>query len=852
MRHSGLHALDSHLPTRLPVKPRRTGGEGRRRPRLLRGGEPWTSLPSCFRGQGEGLLWVGALVVGGGVGAQVWGREDALHDFLLTWMALGLAFASTLQAFPLLRARRKEGLLGLGAALAGVALMRGQGWGEWGGMGCLLYALWTSAQERSRPRWSRLLLAWGLWCLWGYAERWSPLPDRLLQQGASLYSLLFEKVLGPGGLGPSPLGVEAVLWLGTVEGVALLRGERRFWGRGLLSLGLAASLPLWVFGLAWGAAELGGSWEEAGVRMLLSHRWLVPVVLGAIAWLNDGRGEGREEQNPRKHRGWSWAAAVLGIGGMVGMSLPWPRAQAFPWVVLWRRESRLADWRRPSPDQFGPYSGGMYGMLGPYLRALGFRAEMKDSSWEPPLRPRRAQAILIITPSQGFSPQECQRLRAFVRQGGGVLLLADHTDAGGSRGPLNALLKDWGIQVGFDTAWFRRFAFQGELRSPCCGFALSEDARRLTFIVAGASLEVRGPAFPIYIGRYGWSDRGDETNEEKAFIGNSRWDFGERMGDVVLVAGVREGKGKVVVFGDTSPFQNATLPYTYDLVRRVLVWLTAEEVPSGPWGDRAKGMGLGALGVAALLLTTTLPARLLASWGVALSLSVAAVGAGLEGLRAHALRPYPVGRGRPLEFPRIAWIDSAHLNRYSIKGDSPDALWGLFYNLMRASFLPLVGDPERDGGFLLLGDMRILITPVAPFSRKEVGRLLAFVEQGGSLIATTGWEDREGLSALLRALGLEVSNTPLGNMPARGLKGEEVFLASGWGLKAFPSSGPARLWLLEVEGVPVAARVAWGRGQVVVIADPAFLLNRNLESRSGYLPPNLRWLRSLLTSLGTP
>ena len=40
-----------------------------------------------------------------------------------------------------------------------------------------------------------------------------------------------------------------------------------------------------------------------------------------------------------------------------------------------------------------------------------------------------------------------------------------------------------------------------------------------------------------------------------SFLGNYHYDEGERLGDVVLVATATHGRGRVVVWGDTSAFQ---------------------------------------------------------------------------------------------------------------------------------------------------------------------------------------------------------------------------------------------------------------------------------------------------------
>lgn len=69
-------------------------------------------------------------------------------------------------------------------------------------------------------------------------------------------------------------------------------------------------------------------------------------------------------------------------------------------------------------------------------------------------------------------------------------------------------------------------------------------------------------------------------------MGNLVHDRGESVGDVVLVAAEQVGRGRVLVFGDTSPFQNGALFLSQRLVSNAIGWLAqrSRPVPSG-YGD---------------------------------------------------------------------------------------------------------------------------------------------------------------------------------------------------------------------------------------------------------------------------
>ena len=73
-------------------------------------------------------------------------------------------------------------------------------------------------------------------------------------------------------------------------------------------------------------------------------------------------------------------------------------------------------------------------------------------------------------------------------------------------------------------------------------------------------------ARPVIVARHGFSDRGNQNNADRAFLGNRRYDRGERLGDIVLAADAKQGQGAVLVFGDTSPFQNLPIPFHWRFV----------------------------------------------------------------------------------------------------------------------------------------------------------------------------------------------------------------------------------------------------------------------------------------------
>ena len=69
-------------------------------------------------------------------------------------------------------------------------------------------------------------------------------------------------------------------------------------------------------------------------------------------------------------------------------------------------------------------------------------------------------------------------------------------------------------------------------------------------------MDIGWPAWPLLVGKWGWADPGDPKGE--AMMGDGKYGPGERLGDLVLAAEQRYGKGTIVAFGDTSSMTGRT------------------------------------------------------------------------------------------------------------------------------------------------------------------------------------------------------------------------------------------------------------------------------------------------------
>ncbi len=502
------------------------------------------------------------------------------------------------------------------------------------------------------------------------------------------------------------------------------------------------------------------------------------------------------------------------------------QSQVRPKVLLY--DDGTLDWSVPEYGKYSGRAGGMFGSLGPFLQrhnCQAARAPLTEKALA------EANVLVVFNLGHKFSAEEKRRIWAFVTAGGGLLVVGDHTGTTAIREPFNDLLAPLNIRFNFDCAMPRRMLWaEGPQSIPhytTCGL----ESAAGTQISVGASLSIGWPARPVLIGPHGFSDKGDLKNAAMGYLGNRQYSNDERLGDVVLVATADYKKGKVLVFGDTTSFQNGALALSGDFVRAIFHWLAMPEL------RKPKVLSWLFLGALVALFWWRIGAE--ASWPVAwLSLfacSYLGYATSLQ-IGRHCCRPPAAAPGA-----KEALIDASHLSRCDQELWQPDGLGGLAQNLMRKHYLPVVTHrfwPQ------LLGQSRLvfLLAPAKPFRPSELAAYEAFVREGGSLYISVGYEEAGACQELLRHFGFQLRNLPLGPISPE-TNSVPIFFLNAWPIKADLATTEV---LCRKGQHPLIACRGCGRGKVFLIGDSGFFLNRNLEMAESYNLQNIEFLRKLI------
>lgn len=198
-----------------------------------------------------------------------------------------------------------------------------------------------------------------------------------------------------------------------------------------------------------------------------------------------------------------------------------------------------------------------------------------------------------------FSADERQAVRQWVKDGGGLFVIADHTNVYRNGERLNPLLEPMGIEVGYHTAvdYPPEYSVAGLAWIMVWDF----DDIYVTRDVDMISLQTGAPLFGDYgIARTSdrsFADYWDES-DNTGYYGNWSFDGDEELepkGPLSVVAARQYGQGRVVVVGDQNIFGDAWLYFgnNFELMMNAFQWLAGQEDAPALRSKRPAGFNIG-------------------------------------------------------------------------------------------------------------------------------------------------------------------------------------------------------------------------------------------------------------------
>lgn len=462
-----------------------------------------------------------------------------------------------------------------------------------------------------------------------------------------------------------------------------------------------------------------------------------------------------------------------------------PVASASGHIVFW---DTGIDFQLPEKGTYGLDRVGMFGGIPRYLRRRGYDCRIEQDLSEVALD--GAAAVVLFNPMRSPTAEEKRRVLDFVRDGGNVLAVGDHTGMEQVRFPINAVIEPTGMALEFDSAVPFKSLWGGRYqRWKNSIFADLNDGE--VQAVVGASLRTGPRSKPLLTATEGYSDPGDADNVGDGYLGNMKFNRGERIGDLVLAAEERYGSGRFVVFGDTTPFQNTVLAYSHPMIDRLFAGLAGEPGKRSDEPDSKKTR----------------------------------------------------------EFESVCVINASHLESFA-RDKSSNAVDGLIACAWRSGMMPYLNLSEETDRFLKShpeASLLIFIEPALSFREREWRAIEDFLRNGGSVALFGGYDSPKATSEIAARFGFSFVNMPIGRIsPAEApemafwnacpLEYEGAEVRDGDGVRS----------RMEIWGHTVIAEKEVGKGRLYVFSDPDFLKNKNIEHIDSYREGNVRFLEQWL------
>ena len=210
-------------------------------------------------------------------------------------------------------------------------------------------------------------------------------------------------------------------------------------------------------------------------------------------------------------------------------------------------------------------------------------------------------AVLVLkTPSAPYTEEEIAAIDAFVRGGGGLFVLGDHTNVFGTTTVLNPILARFGLALNYDSTYrLGSGSFTTYVPAALCFDPIMQHVTAFDFLTS-CSLQAPLSAYrPIADDRI-LSNQADYATRD--FFPKQRYNLASEFGRFVQTAAVAHGAGRVVAFTDSTCFSNFSVFMDgYPSFLLGTFAFLARENPRVPWRALfAVGAGVALAGFALL------------------------------------------------------------------------------------------------------------------------------------------------------------------------------------------------------------------------------------------------------------
>lgn len=417
--------------------------------------------------------------------------------------------------------------------------------------------------------------------------------------------------------------------------------------------------------------------------------------------------------------------------------------------------------------------------------------------------------LILKMPTEPYAPEEIDAVVNFVRSGGGLWVIGDHTNVFGSSSFLNPLLRRFGYRLNYDSTHDLQTGKLTLYEKPPI-FAHPSVINLPPYLFATSCSMVAPWSADAAILGYGLRVDHLDYSQKNFFPDRSRKQFDHGFGLFLQQAGGRYGKGRLLIYTDSTTFSNffMFIKGKPELALGSLSWLNRSN--SYHW---IKPVSLIVAFLALVLLF------LGSGWNAA-ALAGIILGASLMGWLTNesALSSYPL----PQPKRAVPWVSfEREHSQYFLPtlrlGEEGDESYLTFFVwTQRVGAVPREVYDFKEA--VSSPNPIILIDPMVPFDDGEKKDLNTYLENGGNLLVVNSADNASAVPAhVLAEYGLTLNNIPstvdsLHTLMLAGryfplnvkgkfssISGGEPFLRSDRGdvIGATVGVGDGRLWALS-------------------------------------------------------
>ncbi len=474
----------------------------------------------------------------------------------------------------------------------------------------------------------------------------------------------------------------------------------------------------------------------------------------------------------------------------------------------------LVDEYNPQPDKvwepttkpldtqwYGTDSGYNYYCIYDYLSHF-FEMSRTDAPLGPAILDHH-DVLVIKVPTRVYSATEIAAIGEFVKGGGGLLLIGEHTNVFHTSDYLNPIARTFGFEFREDCLFGIDSVFEQQYEPPLAPHPIVQHIDRMQFATS-CSIDPgwsRGDAVMLDTGLKNLladyhSDNFYPVPENRAEM---------QYGAFVQLWSTRHGAGRVAAFTDSTIFSNFCVfdEGKSELMLGMIQWLN-HRGPRFPYRDLLLAAGIViaviAFGVAYSRRSDLMLLATASLFGT--SLAMAAI---QHTHKSGMPPPVPVREFVQVNIDRT--VSDAPLSRNGFVNGTEEG-FGIFERwLLRLGYFT----SRRQGSGLFEGDLVVMLRPHLPPEQSFIEELKRYVFEGGKVLVLDSAREDSTANIVLEPFGLAVGAAS----PVSGMLQTEndwpVVPVSG---AVTTTGGQPFAW---IDGQPVGTVLQYGRGSVTVV-----------------------------------